>query len=209
MENNIETNNDKKIVSERDIQERVERLLKKQTHLKEVHPELYYRRLDDFDPVAIGKRIRQVREELRMSVTLFSSLCSITGGGLRKLEKGVIFPSSRTIYILHETFGVDIQWLLFGCHSTENSILTALYASSDEVLFDVFCRLYSYFQTGDRISFSSCTNLPHLSHFAKLEQDVYRPLKDGEQPDDEVVFEGWNLIAQMQEELNKQEETET
>lgn len=204
-------NNEKKTVSERDIYERVEYLRTRGTHLKEIHPELYYKRLDDFDAVAIGERIRQVREKMHMSASLFASLCSLTAGGLRKLEKGLTFPSSRTLYILHETFGVDIQWLLFGCHSTEDSILTALYASPDEVLFDVFCRLYSYFQTGDRISFSSCTKLPHLSHFAKLERDVYRPLKEGEQPDDEVVFEGWNLIAQMQEEmLNKQdEETET
>lgn len=116
-------------------------------------PQFTYNKFAGLDFRGIGERMRKIREDAGYSVNAMSKCLNLTEAGLRKLEYGNSLPSGRTLITLHETLGADLVWLLFGRHSTHDDILSALYAADDDVLFDIFVRLYSYFSGGNHSVF--------------------------------------------------------
>lgn len=153
---------------------------------------LYYKKVDDIDAIAVGNRLAAVRIALRMSMREFGENLQLSPDGISKMERGDIAPGGRTLILLHEFYGVDIQWLLFGCHTTHMDLLNVLSNMDDAIKFDIFTRLYSYFSNpkwNDKICFiPNHRTAKNVTHFAKWEHTLYRPISDGEKMDDEVEF---------------------
>lgn len=149
----------------------------------------YYRKIDDIDTNAIGKRLRMIRNSMHLTLDEMSEKLCLSYGGLRKLESGIVGPSARTLILLHENYGVDLVWLLYGRHTTLNDILSGLYVLDERSKFDVFTRLFSYFVTHDDTSLvpghGRCAG---VEHFAKWDSTFYRPLKPEEPADNEILY---------------------
>ena len=155
-----------------------------------------YSRIDDIKEVEIGKRLRMVRHAYGETLDEMCEKLQLSNGGLRKLETGVTCPGGKTLMLLHEVYGVDITWLLYGIHTTYQDILCALSGQDDRVKFDVFVRLFSYFAAGDYMalvpSFGRCAG---VEHFAKWNETFYRPLEPSDTENaDAASFEHGNTF---------------
>lgn len=64
------------------------------------------------DLVAIGRRIRQLRDKERQDD--FAPLIGITQGQLSKIERGLLAPSPEVLLRLRERFGKSADWILTG-----------------------------------------------------------------------------------------------
>lgn len=151
----------------------------------------YYKKIDDIDAVKVGKRIFKVRTGLGMSLDQFGKALHLSYNSISKMELGRVPPNARTVVLMHSLYGVDPVWLLFGRHTTHMDILNTLSCCNDSILFDVFVRLYSYFGSDDRDKIClvpNCKAAKGVTDFAKWQDGLYRPIKGGELPDDEVDF---------------------
>ena len=162
-----------------------------------------YRKTDDIDFVAFGKRIKQVRKDLGLTLDKFAESLHISFNGLSKLERGALFPSGRVLVLLHEVYGVDITWLLFGHHTRYMDILSAISVLPEEQKFDLFTRLYSHFFSNVK---DMCYAIPGqrtaagVTHFAKWQEDyLYHPLEKDDVKDDEVTFLQTNNVKSQEE----------
>lgn len=152
----------------------------------------FYRKVDDIDTAAVGERLRAIRLKLGMTAKDFGESLQLSYNGIGKMESGSVTPGGRTLILLHEIYGVDIQWLLFGYHTLHSDILNALTVCEEDALFDIFVRLYSHFSSPDRDKICFVPrqkDAAGVTHFAKWDQTIYRPLEEGEICDDEVRFE--------------------
>ena len=61
---------------------------------------------------AIGKRIRQLRGEVRQND--FAPILGITQGQLSKIERGKVAPSVEVLLRLRDLFGKKVDWILTG-----------------------------------------------------------------------------------------------
>lgn len=57
--------------------------------------------------IALGKRIRQLREEKNISQTELGNLCDIERSNMSRIESGNTNPSSYLLYLLAERLGVE------------------------------------------------------------------------------------------------------
>lgn len=145
----------------------------------------YYVKTHDLDETAVGSRIKCVRLSKGLTTTQMAETLDISEAGLRKLEYGISSPPGKVLFLLHEIYGVDIVWLLFGTRSTHNDILRGLQAENDASKFDIFTRLYSYFITHDNMALvDTYGNAPCTEHFAKHDGIFFRQYMNGEQIDD-------------------------
>lgn len=62
--------------------------------------------------IALGKRIRQLREEKNISQTELGNMCDIERSNMNRIEAGNTNPSSYLLYILAEKLGVKAAELL-------------------------------------------------------------------------------------------------
>lgn len=62
--------------------------------------------------IALGKRIRQLREEKNISQTELGNMCEIERSNMNRIEAGNTNPSSYLLYLLAEKLGVEASELL-------------------------------------------------------------------------------------------------
>ena len=95
--------------------------------------------------VDIGRRIRQFREKRGYSINSFAQQLDISFSTMQKIEYGYLYPSAKALINMHQAYGVDIYYILFGIKTFHRDILHALQGLSREELFDIYNRLYVYF----------------------------------------------------------------
>lgn len=157
-----------------------------------------YIRTNDLDQEAVGDRIKAIRLANNLTLEKMAESLNISLSGLRKLETGLAFPSGKNIFLLHEIYGVDISWLLYGVHSNHMSILEALQAETDESKFDIFTRLYSYFSTHDTMCLvESYGKAPGTEHFANWDGVYFKEIKPVESSDYEDKKETTYEVGKM------------
>lgn len=93
----------------------------------------------------IGRRIRQFREKRGYTLNSFAQQLDISISSMQKIEYGYLTPSLKSIINMHQAYGVDIYYILFGTRTFHNDVLSALQGLSREELFDIYNRLYVYF----------------------------------------------------------------
>ncbi len=147
---------------------------------------LYYAKESKLNPEAIGQRVREVIEQFDLTFHSMGRLIHCSPALLEAVTTGRCLPNSMQLYYLHETLGVNLEWLLFGVSSTRSKILAGLYAMDDKDLFDIFTRLYAYINDGDRGHLDAHQQVSGVSHFAKYDMNVYRPLTDADEPDPDL-----------------------
>lgn len=62
----------------------------------------------------LGKRLKNLRTERKLSQKQLSSLLSCSSGYISELEQGKKMPGSDVLISLKRAFGVNIDWLLTG-----------------------------------------------------------------------------------------------
>lgn len=62
--------------------------------------------------IALGKRIKQLREEKNISQTELGNLCEIERSNMNRIEAGNTNPSSYLLYLLAEKLEVEASELL-------------------------------------------------------------------------------------------------
>ena len=62
--------------------------------------------------IALGKRIKQLREEKNISQTALGNMCDIERSNMNRIEAGNTNPSSYLLYLLAEKLGVEASELL-------------------------------------------------------------------------------------------------
>jgi len=62
--------------------------------------------------IALGKRIRQLREEKKISQTELGNLCEIERSNMNRIESGNTNPSSYLLYQIAQKLGVEPNELL-------------------------------------------------------------------------------------------------
>lgn len=132
---------------------------------------------EDLSPEKVGERIFSIRKAHSLRQEDMALQLNLSVSGLRRLEAGLSFPNGLTLVKLHEQFGVDILWLLYGTHSSHMDILTLLSAEDDSVKFDIFTRLFSYFSSHDCKSFiPSHGRCAGVEHFSEWDGTFYKPI---------------------------------
>ncbi len=69
--------------------------------------------------IALGNRIRQLRESKKISQTELGNLCFIDRSNMNRIEKGNTNPSSYLLYQIADKLGVNASELL-NFNSQEN-----------------------------------------------------------------------------------------
>lgn len=134
----------------------------------------FYKRTEDDAKRSIGQRVHLIRKSNHLTIRAIAKSLGISDGTFRRIEDGVHYPSGQILILLHEVYGVDITWLLYGTHSTHDDILTALQTESEQSKFDIFVRLFSYFASEDALSLvAAYNNCSGIEHFAKWNGDYY------------------------------------
>lgn len=62
--------------------------------------------------ICIGKRIKQLREEKKISQVELANLCEFERSNMSRIEMGNTCPSSYTLYKIAEHLGVEVYQLL-------------------------------------------------------------------------------------------------
>ena len=61
---------------------------------------------------AIGKRIRQLREEKKISQVELAALCNFEKSNMSRLEAGNTNPTAFTLYTISQKLNVEVKELL-------------------------------------------------------------------------------------------------
>lgn len=59
-----------------------------------------------------GRRLQQLRERRRISRRVLAELCGLSKNMIGRYERGERSPSTRTVVLLADFFGVTTDWLL-------------------------------------------------------------------------------------------------
>lgn len=71
----------------------------------------------------IGQRLKIVRIEIaHQSQEEFASVLCMTQSNLSMLETQKYLPSCMILYLLHETYGVNLNWLITGQGEMQNKV---------------------------------------------------------------------------------------
>lgn len=62
--------------------------------------------------IAIGKRIRQLREEKKISQAELAALCNFEKSNMSRLESGNTNPTAFTLYTISRKLSIDVKELL-------------------------------------------------------------------------------------------------
>ena len=99
-----------------------------------------------FDNIQIGKRIRKIREDLKMSREKFSEKIDISDVFLGQLERGERSLSSKTLVKLVSFTGLSADFILFGLECPNDiisKINRILNKCSDDVLEYIYNLIHS------------------------------------------------------------------
>ena len=61
--------------------------------------------------IAVGNRIRQIREAKNISQTELGNLCDIERTNMNRIEAGNTNPTSFTLYVIAQKLGIDLSEL--------------------------------------------------------------------------------------------------
>ncbi|MCP4219846.1 MAG: helix-turn-helix transcriptional regulator [bacterium] len=64
--------------------------------------------------IEVGKRLKQLREEFRLTQQEFAVQMLVSRSAVSHNEAGMFFPKVRMLHILAEDKGVSLDWLLSG-----------------------------------------------------------------------------------------------
>lgn len=133
----------------------------------------------EISALQIGARIFSIRKSLGITQEEMADKLNISQSGFRRLESGSAFPNGVVLVGLHEIYGVDLTWLLYGTHSSHMDILDAIAAETEQVKFDIFTRLFSYFITKDnRCLLPTNKECDGVEHFAAWNGAYYIPVSE-------------------------------
>ncbi|MDD1648739.1 MAG: helix-turn-helix domain-containing protein [Methanomicrobiales archaeon] len=62
----------------------------------------------------IGRRLREVRDTLKISLEDMKKLSRVSRGYISEFERGKRLPASRYLYFLIKTYGIDINYIYTG-----------------------------------------------------------------------------------------------
>lgn len=127
-------------------------------------------RIDDFYIEDIAERFTFIQNELGLKDIVFANLLKSTSAGVLKLKTGQACPSSRTLYQLHEVFGVDLNWFLYGDTSAWREVMSGLYTLPEADLLDIFLRLNCYYLNDDKNA---------LLHSPEMKKTSYSHIPNG------------------------------
>lgn len=167
------------------------------TFSEKTYPKNYYKKCEAFDLKAIGRRLTSIREGMGLTINEMAETLFLSYSGLKKLEEGNSFIGASVLILLHERYGVDLLWLLLGRHTTHDDVCLGLMHLNREELFDIFVRLFSYFQGGDEAALNPLNGkLSGIKDFAKWDNTFYRLMTQEEAQEAEVPYEDWNVTKQ-------------
>lgn len=79
-------------------------------------------------PVAVGKRLKLVRELLGLKQVEFARRVELAANTYNQLEAGRNYPSVDAMFRLCDTYDLDMNWLLCGDPSSlKHSLADAIY----------------------------------------------------------------------------------
>ncbi len=84
--------------------------------------------------VVVGKRLRKVRKALDIPVEELAEIMELSEGHLRKLERGDNAVSLSCLCVLHDKFGVDLNYLVAG-KSREQDLARVIMTAPPEKIF--------------------------------------------------------------------------
>lgn len=121
----------------------------------------------------IGLRIKELRNNLKLSQIEFSKRIGVTNAHISAIEKGKTIPSSSLIKLISKEFNVSEEWLTYGTESDAVEALEFEYEMEDRIS-DTVSRL-NRIRTRD--------NTPIRSRVIQLEELFANILDFGEEED--------------------------
>lgn len=97
------------------------------------------------DNVEIGKRIKEIRKEHRLTQEKFAEILGVTTTAIRDYESGQYGMSKDVLLRMRECFKVSLDYLLFGENVKETDIMLMLENTSDDNKMKILMYLVSYF----------------------------------------------------------------
>jgi transcriptional regulator with XRE-family HTH domain len=70
---------------------------------------------------SLGERIRLIRKSNNLNQVELSNIIGVSQGTLSELEQDKYKPSIDTIIAIKDRFNTDMEWLIFGNESKENT----------------------------------------------------------------------------------------
>lgn len=111
-----------------------------------------------FKNVQVGKRLRQIRRMLDVSQEDMAEAMNISVGHFQKLERGDHAFSLSYLEVLHEKYGIDLNYLISG-QIREQDIARELVCGAPQ---DVFYCLHQLL--------ASCEEIYNMSHIEEKEE---------------------------------------
>lgn len=69
---------------------------------------------EEFDYKAIGVRLKQVREELRLTIDSMREITGYAKGHISQMENGIKRASLKYLFALWSEFNINLNWLITG-----------------------------------------------------------------------------------------------
>lgn len=97
---------------------------------------------------ATGKRIRELREQKRMTQDALAEILSVGPNVIGCYERGEYGPSKKAIRTMCKYFGVSADYLLYGEMESVDNVLGSIHHLSDVDKMKIMIRLLFYFMHG-------------------------------------------------------------
>ena len=94
--------------------------------------------------IRFGRNLRELREAKQLTQEDLAAEIGIASNSISKLERGISFPSGKTVDAISEYFGVDIGLLFIDGRKFDGNLRAIQKATSDELkkAYVSFCRQY-------------------------------------------------------------------
>lgn len=83
----------------------------------------------------VGRRLKRIRKMLDVTVADMSETLDLSVGHYRKLERGDHAISLSTLVLLHERYGIDLNYLLTGRAREEDIARDMVYGKPEEIFY--------------------------------------------------------------------------
>ncbi len=100
----------------------------------------------------LGKRLRTARKMLNISSEEMAEVLDLSAGHYRKLERGEHAISLACLQVLHEEYGMDLNYIITG-HAREEDVARDLIMRKPE---EVFCYMHQLLESCERMYASYC-----------------------------------------------------
>lgn len=90
----------------------------------------------DVNMESIGKRVKEIRLQKKLTHTDIHKQCGIASGALSMIENGKRVPSAIILYRIAEVLNVSVDWLITGKSTNSKNTL-----ESEEILLKLFREL--------------------------------------------------------------------